>query len=248
LSSGFPASNIHVLTYHGAIPGARPEHRAVVIGPSRAAPTSEPAPTPPSPAEPTAVCGPDVTAAMRDAIDLTRRTFGGWTPAQRATHCDSLDSLRTGAVAWDIGPLHNSNWIDVRYQPQCATAAVRPECARSVQVGGECYYHGSPNYVIYGVMCRLCHDHYAAIGDASGVDRFTLATMLRWIDRYKGTGFTGLATPSGNFIPSTQWAIAGYNGWPAAGTPPGDRNACAPTCPTPLHEPPFRVHWHPDWF
>ena len=111
------------------------------------------------------------------------------------------------------------------------------------------YYHGTPNYVIYGTMFSLCHNHYAGIG-SDDADDFTRSEMLSWIDFYKGPGiFSGAA---GNWIPSRTWAIAGYSGWPSGGTPPpGDRNSCTPSCPTPFAGPPFRVHWvggTPEWF
>ena len=35
----------------------------------------------------------------------------------------------------------------------------------SVQVGTDCYYSGSANYVVFGTMCKLCFDYYARIPD-----------------------------------------------------------------------------------
>ena len=175
----------------------------------------------------------------------TRTTFGGWNASKRETQCDALDSLTTGAVAWDIVELHNNAWI-LGYRPACVTQGATPPCGSTVQVGGDCYYAGSLNYVIYGVMCKLCSDHYTATGNASGIARFTQSKMEYWINIYKGTGFTGAGTPSPNYGPSRDWAIAGYNGWLAGGAPPaGDRNNCIPSCPTAYAGSAFNVNWVP---
>lgn len=234
---------------------------AVAAGRERVAPTAHPTAhvqtgdrdpgTPPPPAPepsepaPAHTCGPDVTAHIEAAVSRTGSTFDGWTAAERETHCDALDSFDTGAYAWDIVELHNNAWI-LDYRPACASQGATPPCGSSVQVGTECYYAGSPNYVIYGKMCRLCHDHYSATGNTDGVERFTESEMVSWINFYKGTGWSGLGTPSGNFIPSRDWASAGFAGWPSGGTAPGgDRSNCTPNCPTPFSGS-FTVHWYPD--
>jgi outer membrane protein OmpA-like peptidoglycan-associated protein len=194
----------------------------------------------------TNVCGPDITQALQDAVAYTRSTFAGWTPTQRDNACDALDSVSTGAIAWDIVDLHNNAWI-LSYRPDCATAGGTPPCGSTVQVGDQCYYAGSANYVIFGVMCKLCCDHYAAIPDLSGTYRFSPSSMRALIDIYKGSGVTGLGTPSANYGPSRDWALAGYAGWPSGGAPPvGDRSNCGPICPTPFRGPAFRVNWCPN--
>lgn len=227
----------------------------ITARPSAAVQTDErdpgtPPPPSPGPSEPAAgpVCGPDVTTQVRDAVAKTKTTFAGWTGSVRESHCDALDSFSTGGYAWDIVELHNNAWI-LGYRPACATQGATPPCGSTVQVGADCYYAGSPNYVIYGTMCKLCHDHYSATSNADGVARFTQSEMESWIDFYKGTGWTGWETPSANYGPSRDWAIAGYNGWPSGGTPPaGDRNNCTPPCPTAYSGGAFTVHWYPDVF
>jgi hypothetical protein len=72
--------------------------------------------------------------------------------------------------------------------------------------------------------------------------------MRQLIDIYKGTGVTGLATPSANFGPSTAWAEAGYDGWPSGGSPPPGDCPCTPMCPTPYTGPSFRVNWYPNQY
>lgn len=193
----------------------------------------------------TPVCGPNVTTQVRDVVALTKSDFAGWSAGSRESHCDALDSLLTGATAWDIFQLHNNAWISRDYRPACATVGATPPCGSTVQVGADCYYAGSPNYVIYGVMCKACYDHYAGKGNASGMARFTQSKMEYWINYYKGTGSDGKSTPSANFGPSRDWAIAGYAGWPSGGTPPpGDRNSCSPSCATPYGGGAFTYVWN----
>jgi Domain of unknown function (DUF4157)/OmpA family len=227
--------------------GAAANNRKVTISSPMTMPS---VPTPPPVAPPAApvvgpVCGPDVTSQVTTAVANTRSVFAGWSTTQRESQCDALDSLITGAMAWDIIQLHNNAWIHLTYRPACASVGATPACGSSVKVESDCHYAGSPNYVIYGVMCQLCHDHYTAVGSASGVARFTEAEMLSWINFYKGTGPTGLGTPSDNFAASNAWARAGYRGWAGSGGPAGDRTNCSPSCATPYAGGRFIVHWHP---
>jgi hypothetical protein len=235
---GLPAPDIRAAGFIPAIQTAQDP----ALGTSPPVESNPIAPTAPVP-----VCGPDVTPQVTAAIAKAKSKFGGWSQAKKEAQCDALDSLSTGALAWDIEELHANAWI-LNYRPTCATQGATPPCGSTVKVGTDCYYSGSPNYVIYGVMCKLCSDHFTSVGNQSGIDRFTQAKMLYWIDVYKGTGLTGLGTPSGNFGPSNEWAIAGYNGWPGGSTPSGDRNNCTPTCPTPYSGRAFRVYWLPQGF
>ena len=201
--------------------------------------------TPAPPAGPQFVCGPDVTKAVSDAVSKTKTTFAGWSSSDQSDACDALTSLITGGAAWDIVDLHNNAWI-LTYRPACATEKATPPCGSSVQIGNDCYYAGSVNYVIFGVMCDLCDKHYTALGSSKAAD-FKLAGMLKLIDEYKGTGFTGLQTPSANFVPSQEWATAGFYGWPSGTTaaPAADKPGCLPKCSSPYAGAPFSVHWIP---
>jgi hypothetical protein len=168
-----------------------------------------------------------------------RSTFSGLTSNQQDDVCDSLDSVTLGTVTWDISELHNSDWIWQNYRPACATVGGSPPCSHAVQVGNDCWYAGSANYVTFGVICDLCSRHHAGTSDAA---RFTEAAMLSLINLYKGTGPAGVDTPSANFAQSQLWARTGYHGWPAGGHPTGgDRNNCAPGCPTPFTGPTFHT-------
>ena len=189
------------------------------------------------------VCGPDVTRQVAGAVARARTLFAGWNKDQREEACDALVNVRVGYCSWDIVKLHNDSWISKDYQPKnCATTGAPKgiECGESVQVNDDCYYAGSPNYVIYGTMFNLC-----ARENPDVHFDFTKSNMKTLIDLYKGSGISGLATPSGNFKPALSWAYAGYDGWPSGGTPPaGDRNNCKPMCPHPYPDD-FDIHWYP---
>jgi hypothetical protein len=192
------------------------------------------------------ICGPDVTRQVEDAVASARSLFAGWTPDQKNEACEDLRGVTTGSYAWDIVELHNNAWI-LNYRPLCATQGATPPCGSTVQVSHECYYAGSPNYVIFGTMCRLCYDHFYAQGRAganvgyTGWMDFTERSMLDLIDLYKSS--------SGNVGPSKAWAVAGRDGWPSGGSPPsGDRPGCAPQCSQPYTGPTFRVNWYPHAF
>jgi hypothetical protein len=221
-------------------------NRAVVI--EQAGRSVDVDPSEEKPVEGTApkfVCGPNVTAQVAQAVGLAQSLFAGWTGGQREDACDALIGLRVGYCSWDIVQLHNNGWISHDYQPKhCATtgAPKGQECGESVEINGECHYAGSPNYVIYGTMFKLC----AKENPDLHFD-FTRSNMKTLIDLYKGSGVSGLATPSVNFKPALAWANAGYDGWPSGGSPPsGDRNNCKPMCPSPYAGNSFDIHWYPN--
>jgi hypothetical protein len=231
------------------------------------------------------VCGPNVTTQTKDAVAKIRSTFGGWTGDVKYNHCCALDSVITAGEAWDVQELHNQQWIK-RYRPQCATACPGKPCGKfypdevkkvkdavgTVQVESSCHYPGSVNYVAYGVMCRLCNDHFnklAREADSwafrvqmeSAARSYSESAMLRMIWYYKGE-IPLVREASGNYEASKAWARAGFNNWPSGGSgPAGDRGNCSATCPlaygsAPLPTDgtaspgtatgPFSVHWIGD--
>lgn len=216
---------------------------------------SHPSPRVPAPEAPTAPatdtgsahrCGPDVSSQVRAAVANVVSTWASWDATERDAQCDALDSRQLAGVAWDISDLHNQDWI-LGYQPTCATAGANPPCHNSVEVDGHCYYAGSANYVIFGTMCKLCDGHLGwkwhtpALSFLRG---FPESYMQRLINLYKGP--LPFRAASANWVPSFQWATAGYRGWPSAGTPPpGDRPGCAIGCPIPYGGSAFVVHWWP---
>jgi hypothetical protein len=222
----------------GPADGDAPEASTPDAGPTDAGPSRMAA---------NGVCGPDVTAQIASALAGVRSAFAGWTPTQKNEACDAADKVLAGAAdSWDILPLfRNCNGWILGYRPACATAGATPPCGSSVQVGSECYYSGTANYVLFGVMCKLCSDHLMATNPAEA-SRFTESEMLHLIDRYKGPG--SIIGAGANFAMCQQWSRAGYQGWPSGGTPPspGDKANCATTCPTPFTPPPvFVARWLP---
>ncbi|MEW6417507.1 MAG: DUF4157 domain-containing protein [Nitrospirota bacterium] len=173
------------------------------------------------------ICGPNVTSQIRSALSNVRYAFGRLTATRRSA-CRNLDHLPMAAYSWDIIDLHNSDWIWQIYRPFCATHGYNPSCGHSVQVGSQCHYAGSANYVVFGLMCKLCYE--------LGLQRFTEEYMLNLIRRYK--------SGAPNYIPSRLWAIAGYHEWPSAETPQGDRSNCLPTCDL-ERTVPMLVRWCP---
>lgn len=225
-------------------------------------PPSTPAPGPSAPSTPPsgprAVCGPNVTAYIVRALDHTTSLFHSWTSSQQQSACYALVEPPEAAFAWDIIDLHNAakgggshNWIiDYRctppgscpwrgvshYDPRqvCATAGASPSCSASVQVGRECYYAGSANYVVFGRMMKLCHDTLGGV-------EFSETAARALVNAYKLGGLKG-----GNVGPAKAWASAGYHGWPSGGSPPsGDRANCSPSCPVPFSHSAFRICWCP---
>jgi hypothetical protein len=230
---------------HGATAGIRNIHRSVVITqtPATATPVEEEE-------KPKHICGPDVTKQVEDVLGYTRALFGGWSRTDKGSACSALVEPPEAAFAWDILDLHKNAWIleyrcsppssscpvgtTVPPNPVCASWGGKPPCGSTVQVGKECYYAGSANYVIFGVMCKLCHD-------AFGGAEFSQSAMRGLVELYKLGGLKG-----DNVGTAKAWATAGYQGWPGGGTPPkGDRSNCSPRCPTPYQGSAFQITWCP---
>lgn len=208
-------------------------------------------------------CGVDVTSNTRGAVRSAKTSFAGWSNDFKHRACESLHSFRTGSYAWDILELHSqvtSDTLNVGLRPACATSGATPACGSSVTVDGSCHFAGSANYVIYGVMCKLCFNHYRQmLSDSSwyelidrdtyqdGILQFSLSGMLGLIDLYKKyIPLLMLESPAGNIDAAKRWSIAGYNGWPTgATTPVADRGNCSLTCPSVTSLPSFRVSWYP---
>lgn len=168
-------------------------------------------------------CGPDVRSQLVDVVNRTKSAYAGWTADQKEEACWALENSDCGPVAWDIVEMHNADWIWKDYQPRgCATTGASPPCGQTVKVGAGCHHHGSANYVIFGVMSKLC-----------GMWERTMRAMI-WLYKRK----------SGNYEGSRDWAVAGYNDWPAVPDPAGDRNNCRAD-PCPYVGSPFTLFWYP---
>ena len=180
------------------------------------------------------VCGPDVTGALESALGRVKSTFAGWSDLRRANVCGDLVTLPAAAFNWDVRELGpgGREAFQKRYGG-CSS------CGYTVAVGGRCHYSGSVNYVVYGVMMRLCHDHFSS-SDSWFADWFTREEMLEMIYMHKNK--TG--TQAGNFQASNEWALAGYETGTVRPTPPAERPQCTP-CPDAYAGPGLTVNWLP---
>lgn len=195
------------------------------------------------------VCGPDVTKQLSNGVTNMRKDFRAKSADQREEMCDQIHSLVHGPVTWDFPRLHVRNWMS-GIRDTCATVVSNKDeacCANSVQVGKDCYYAGSANYVLFGAICRECFDFYLnrPSVDLDGVYAFRSKGMLSLIESYKSDAW--------NFKKSQQWASVGYEGWPSGATAPsGDCSSdCSSNCPLPFFieggtdNEAFRARWCP---
>lgn len=193
-----------------------------------------------------AVCGPDVTWALESAVRRTKAKYQSISPALRALACSNIASNPLVIInSWDTelhdgvggGWLNQPPYYNVTSRGPCCTP--QSTCGGTVSVNGVCYDAGSVNYVIDGVMLKLCGT--------------SMQRLLFLIDAYKGPhikpniigGCTDNIPPAGNWFNSRRWAVAGYNGWPAIGpgiSPgPSNRPHCSVTCPHTVQH--LRVKW-----
>lgn len=188
---------------------------------------------------PKKMCGPDISDALGDALARTRAEFGRWSSSKRDDACSNLVSVLWGTAAWDItqlSPSGRKKFTDA-YGPECSS------CGYSVQVGSDCHFDGSVNYVLFGSMMRLCHDHYKAEDrnwKASWHDEDAVIDLIALHKSYTGV-------PAANLRASASWGSAGYNGWPGdALSPDGDRQNCETGCPKKYSGPGLTVQWYPN--
>jgi hypothetical protein len=190
------------------------------------------------------VCGPNVTAQTREVLGRTALIFQYMPDEVKGQQCRALGDPAVAINAWDITELHFHKWL-ANYNPPCATAcSTGHTCEASVQIDNSCFYAGSVNYVLFGLLCRLCYDYYDA--DYSAVlgfidwpqdrDAYSEDAMIELIWIYKGA-HPRLSVhwgSSGDYEASKDWARAGYHWWslmsPWGQTPAGDRAECSTTC------------------
>jgi hypothetical protein len=239
-----------------SIQSRRPEEQPMSSEGKRVSETAGPAPSAernidaglpavPGP-QPHGGCGPNMAAAVDGAVQHTHAAFASWRPEIKEAACQSLIDLRTGASAWDIYDINRFqiDALNAQYQPQCAWSPPDPGigCARSIEIFPGCYYAGSVNYVIFGHMCRICHDYY--LNQPAMAERFTASQALSWTDFYKGI------TGGDDATQAHAWTQAGYDGWRqnSGAQPSSDRPHCWPNCPQPYSGDVLTVHWGPRRF
>jgi hypothetical protein len=209
---------------------------------------------------PTRICGPDMTAHVVKAIERTKEEFAKWKAYEEKSDktrasgaCEALDSIYPqmdgqplASKSWDILQFFDKTWLEDYYAVGCADQ----NCYESVQINDGCHYAGSVNYVIFGVMCKLCgmadtkmydliwaykgeRTKYRSmlLGAVSGVRPFDRSGYFDSLhERIKNFSMA----EAKNYNESQAWAWAGYRGWPlgkGVKTPPGDKPGCACACP-----------------
>lgn len=183
------------------------------------------------------ICGPDITDALSETLARVRSAFARWSSAARTVACVNLVTLPGAAISWDISELGpgGRETFSKKYEPGCST------CGYSVQVGTDCHYSGSVNYVVYGQMMRLCHDYFAK-DQSWTADWYSSDEMLELIYIHK-TSLTD--SQAANLGASQEWALAGYHSQAVMPTPPGDRKGCEAVCTKPYSGPGLTVRWLP---
>jgi hypothetical protein len=207
-------------------------------------------------------CGVDVTDLVKAAMKDARDAFNGWDDDEKVESCNALRDVRTGDIAWDIIEMHDqvkNDVLNLPFRPPCATSGATPACGSSVTVDGSCHFAGSANYVIFGVMCRLCFDfalanykrlHWYNIIDQPKYQDLVMAysesgmlglidTYKKWVPRLRGH------SPAANIEAAKAWSKAGYYGWPSVPTPAPDRSNCVTNCPNKPNFNNFTVSWYP---
>lgn len=196
------------------------------------------------------VCGPDITSELYDAVGLAETMFNGWTSDEKDDRCHALVSLETGGIAWDIDQLYNRNhsWI-LGYRPACATAQNHSAasgadelCGNTVEVNNQCFYAGSPNYIIFGKMMKLCHSHEESKSWYSrNLAAYNRQRVEALVDLYKGPSIIRGFSASNNYEASKAFSLAGFDG--SRSVPIGDRPGCFPGCTSPYADGAFTVRW-----
>jgi hypothetical protein len=179
-------------------------------------------------------CGPDVTDALDDVLGRTRTAFRGWSSLKRAVACTALVQTPIGASGWEINQLGPGSREEgaKNFQPECATCTK----SLSVQVDDGCHYAGSVNYVVYGVMLRLCHDHLEQMRSTLS-STYSEEQMALYVTIWK------VLHGAPNLTASLKWARAGYHDWPESPTPRPELPVCA-ECPKELRSR-LTVRWAP---
>jgi outer membrane protein OmpA-like peptidoglycan-associated protein len=270
---GIPGSYIEMYA-HGetdefSTAGSGSDRRVNLYIPS--APPVPPHPVPPHPVPPRDqfICGPDISTPLRNVFTNIQTWFRSTalTDFQRARSCagivGNLISFVNPIMAWDIRQLFlpNTSWLAFPpHFPPCGSPAsgapasddrenaTTSPCGNSVQVGSRCFLAGTANYGTYGIMCKLCFDHYLRMVISKPwllpfmgtLSDYSEGGMITRILLYKSVSFD-------NPIPPIAWALAAYWGGPGAVPSGGEnRSHCTDRCPAGNSRTlPFSFVWEP---
>lgn len=244
----------------------------------RFAPNPTPPPPPPPPPTPPPaeerVCGPNVTGELARAWRSAQTRFDGLGFLQKLDNCrmlvqpiihdsggfhlneDAFDTwgLFQNSASWTrIPPWHGSCNTPGSRGSHCRSRDPAHEatdvCSNTVQVGSDCWLTGTPNYGLFGVAMRRCHDFVSPLMFLPppfnfAPETFGLANTMILAGAYKALKGDNVVGPE-RWVSAT-WlrgpsATASAGGIPEAG---GARPRCSTTCPGPA-PPTFSIVWEP---
>jgi outer membrane protein OmpA-like peptidoglycan-associated protein len=275
-----PAAQIATERFaHGADPASTlpPEEQRAVVLERRRKPVPPPVP-PPSPGPPPQrVCGPSVDAEVTRAWSAARVAFDAMSFIDKFNNCrmlvqpittsdtgelvlnqDAFDTwgLFQGSAGWTrVPPWHGSCGVpgssgDLHdpFDPLHEDPSV---CSNTVQLGGECWLSGTPNYGLFGIAMRACSDWTDTAGLLIGPllgplgmtlvefhALFSLPSTAVLVGAYK-------ILKGDNIIGPESWALKTWLGGPSARASGGNRATCGTTCGGPP-PPSFLVVWEPN--
>ena len=201
-------------------------------------------PLPPPPPAATAVarsesaaasdyCGPDITKPLINTLARITNAYNLWSPEQQAKNCAALNvdsqlsatGLSGGLGVWDIYDLRPDLGHPSIIADKLSTHGI---CRMTVAVDGKCYRHEEANYIMWGLITRLCDK--SLTWSNIKVRAYLLAYYIKNPEK-RAFAFPGEAD---NKI---AWSEAGYNGWPkTSASPPATRPECAPSRFAPYDE------------
>ncbi len=189
-----------------------------------------------------ASCGPSITSLLRQTVEKIKSHYVKQKPSDRTQLCKQLVSLEDLKClsAWDIRSLTDKgggyrDWVNLAYYHKNG-CTLGDCCKDTVRVFGQCHLTYNVNYVAFGVMWKLCQYNRSEMS----------ARILAYKCVYLGAEAIG----------ASEWASAGYDGWPSARTPESDKTDVCPIAmcrvkprntDLMLTEPGFTVTWQPGY-
>ena len=244
------------------------ELKARKAAPKPTPPKPAPKPTPP-PTPAAKVCGPNVGTEMARAWASAQTQFRALSFGKKLDNCrmlvqplikdpdsgqlhlnaDAFDTwgLFQGSVGWTrIAPWHGScGTPGSKGDEKCMFDAAHeaPDvCSNTVQVGGDCWLSGTPNYGLFGIAMRECFEWTGLVRDVPGMsalhDLFSLPSAMLLAGGYK-------AVKGDNIVGPEKWVTATWLGGPTATATGGNRSSCSTTCAGPP-PPAFAIVWEPN--
>ena len=153
-------------------------------------------------------CGPDVTQALSNTMDLFKSEWSKLSFLRRKKICFYVffnpASIYDG---WDIKGLVEGDHSPAKAAAKCGEERSEGtnKCFKTVRVDGGCHYRWSVNYILYGAAAKFCD-----INPNRLLERFLAYSVPK--DIYEGTS----QTPD-----KLLWMLAGYRGWSPGKSPNG---------------------------